>query len=165
METVFIGIGSNIGDSFTNCMKAVEEINKDPFTSTGPLSPFYRTEPVGVSGQNWYINAVLTAYTTHTPGELIEALLGIEKKMGRKRTGIRWDSRIIDLDILLFGDSIISEQNLIIPHPRMHTRRFVMAPMADLVPDMIHPVLGKSMAEILGDIPVTEQQIKMMEKN
>ncbi len=165
METVYVGVGSNLGDTFSNCMRAIEEIKLDPFCSTGALSPFYRTEPVGVSGQNWYMNAVLTVYTTHEPRDLIASLLAIEKKMGRKRTGIRWDSRVIDLDILLYGNAIINDISVTVPHPRMHKRRFVMAPMADLAPDLIHPTLGKTMSEILNDIPETDQQVKRMEKN
>ena len=165
MKTVYIGIGSNLGDPYENCIKAVEAIKEDPFCRMKAISPFYRTEPVGVEGQNWFINAVLSINTSLAPAELIEALLGIEKKMGRTRSEIKWESRIIDLDILLFGNEIINDKNLIIPHPRMHTRRFVMAPMADIAPELIHPVLGESMSDILGKIPASDQAIRLMEKN
>ncbi len=165
MKTVYIGIGSNLGDPYKNCIKAVEAIKDDPFCSLKAISPFYRTEPVGVEGQNWFINAVLCINTRLSPSELIEALLEIEKRMGRTRSGARWESRIIDLDILLFGNEIINDKNLTIPHPRMHIRRFVMAPMADIAPELIHPVLGKSMSEILSGIPPSEQEIRLMEKN
>ena len=165
MKTVYIGIGSNLGDPYENCIKAVETIKENPFCTMRALSPFYRTEPVGVEGQNWFINAVLCINTSLSPAELIEILLGAEKEMGRTRSGMRWESRIIDLDILLFGNDIINDKNLTVPHPRMHTRRFVMAPMADIAPDLIHPVLGKTMAEILREIPSSEQEVRLMEKN
>ena len=92
-------------------------------------------------------------------------LLDIEKEMGRTRSGVRWESRIIDLDVLLIGDEIINDKNLTVPHPRMHTRRFVMAPMADIAPELIHPLQGKSMADILMGIPPIEQEVRLMEKN
>jgi 2-amino-4-hydroxy-6-hydroxymethyldihydropteridine diphosphokinase len=89
----------------------------------------------------------------------------VEKRMGRVRKGIKWESRIIDLDLLLVGNEIINDKNLIVPHPRMHMRRFVMAPMVDIAPDLIHPVLKRSMREILNEIPATDQEIKLMVKN
>ncbi len=165
MKTVYIGIGSNLGDPYENCNKAVDTIREQPFCDIKALSPFYRTQPVGIEGDKWFINAVLAINTTLSPGELIGMLLGIEKDMGRTRSGVRWESRVIDLDVLLFGNEIINDKNLIVPHPRMHTRRFVMAPMADIAPELVHPVLGKSMAEILEGIPLEEQEVRLMEKN
>ncbi|NLA74902.1 MAG: 2-amino-4-hydroxy-6-hydroxymethyldihydropteridine diphosphokinase, partial [Deltaproteobacteria bacterium] len=97
--------------------------------------------------------------------EIIQMLFGVEKRMGRVRKGIKWESRIIDLDLLLVGNEIINDKNLIVPHPRMHMRRFVMAPMVDIAPDLIHPVLKRSMREILNEIPATDQEIKLMVKN
>ena len=165
MKTVYLGIGSNLGDPYENCIKAVEAIKGDPYCRINALSPFYRTEPVDVEGENWFVNAVVSIDTSLSPAELIEMLLEIEKKMGRIRSGIRWESRVIDLDILLFGNEIINDKKLTVPHPRMHTRRFVMAPMADIAPELIHPVQGKSMSDLLGAIPSEEQRVKLMEKN
>jgi 2-amino-4-hydroxy-6-hydroxymethyldihydropteridine diphosphokinase len=165
MKTVYIGIGSNLGDPYKNCMKAIEQIKKDPFSGIKALSPFYRTQPVGIEGQNWFINAVLCINTGLSSSEIIQMLLDVEKKIGRTRSEVRWESRVIDLDVLLIGNEIINDKNLIVPHPRMHTRRFVMAPMVDIAPDLIHPVLKKSMREILNEIPETDQAIKLMEKN
>lgn len=164
MRTVYIGIGSNLGDPYENCIRAVEAIKDHPFCEMEALSPFYRTEPVGIEGGNWFINAVLCINTSLSSAELIEMLLDIERQMGRKRSEIRWESRIIDLDVLLIGNEIINDKNLTVPHPRMHTRRFVMAPMADIAPELVHPVQGKSMADILGDISLAEQEIRLMEK-
>jgi 2-amino-4-hydroxy-6-hydroxymethyldihydropteridine diphosphokinase len=165
MKTVYIGIGSNLGDPYKNCMKAIEQIKKDPFSGIKALSPFYRTQPVGIEGQGWFINAVLCINTGLSSTEIMQMLLDVEKKIGRTRSEVRWESRVIDLDVLLIGNEIINDKNLIVPHPRMHTRRFVMAPMVDIAPDLIHPVLKKSMREILNEIPETDQAIKLMEKN
>jgi 2-amino-4-hydroxy-6-hydroxymethyldihydropteridine diphosphokinase len=165
MKTVYIGIGSNLGDPYENCIKAIERIKKDPFSGIKAISPFYRTQPVGVEGQGWFINAVLCINTGLSSTEIIHMLLDVEKKIGRTRSGVRWESRVIDLDVLLIGNEIINDKNLIVPHPRMHTRRFVMAPMVDIAPDLIHPVLKKSMREILNEIPETDQDIRLMEKN
>jgi 2-amino-4-hydroxy-6-hydroxymethyldihydropteridine diphosphokinase len=165
MKTVYIGVGSNLGDPYENCIKAVEAVRGNPFCEINVLSPFYKTQPVGIEGDNWFINAVLSVNTSLSPAELIEMLLGIEKEMGRTRSEVRWESRIIDLDVLLIGNEIINDKNLTVPHPRMHTRRFVMAPMADIAPELIHPVQGKSMADILREIPVVDQEIRLMEKN
>ena len=165
MRTVYIGIGSNLGDPYENCIRAVDSIREHPFCEIKALSPFYRTEPVGIEGGNWFINAVLSIDTSLSSTELIEMLLTIEKEMGRTRSGLRWESRIIDLDILLIGNEIINDKNLTVPHPRMHTRRFVMVPMANISPELIHPVKGKSMSDILDEIPLAEQEIKLMETN
>ena len=165
MKTVYIGIGSNLGDPFENCIRAVEAVGENPFCEIKALSPFYKTQPVGIEGENWFINAVVSVNTNLSPAELIEMLLDIEKEMGRTRSGVRWESRIIDLDVLLIGNEIINDKNLTVPHPRMHTRRFVMAPMTDIAPELIHPLQGKSMADILREIPLIEQEVRLMEKN
>lgn len=163
MKDVFIGIGSNLGDSRKNCLDAIDRINSHPLCEVLKVSPFYSTEPVGVEGQDWYTNGVAAVLTSLDSQELIKFLLETEKEMGRIRTGRRWESRTIDLDILLFGDDIINEENLTVPHPLMHTRRFVMAPIAVIEPDRIHPVLQKTMKEILNEIPDSEQSVKIME--
>ena len=147
----YIGIGSNIGDKLSNCLKAIELIRGIPGCRIIAQSDFYRTEPVGVEGQEWYLNGVISLSTSISARELLQSLLDIETGMGRKRKG-KWDPRIIDLDILLFGDDAINEEGLIIPHPRMHVRRFVMEPLVRLAPDLIHPVLGKSMAGLLAGL-------------
>ena len=163
MEKVFIGIGSNLGDSRKNCAEAIKTIEAHPDCEVLKISPFYSTEPVGVENQNWYTNAVIAVNTGLSAEDLIKLLLGIEEGMGRIRTGKRWESRTIDLDILLFGDEIINRENLKVPHPLMHKRRFVMVPLTDIAPENIHPVLGKSMARILSEMPEKEQPVKPLE--
>jgi len=158
VKTGYIGIGSNIGDKLSNCLKAIELIKGIPGSRIIAQSDFYRTEPVGVEGQEWYLNGVISLSTSISARELLQSLLDIETGMGRKRKG-KWDPRIIDLDILLFGDDAINEEGLIIPHPRMHVRRFVMEPLVRLAPDLIHPVSGKSMAGLLAGLSEQGQTV------
>ncbi|MFC1493709.1 2-amino-4-hydroxy-6-hydroxymethyldihydropteridine diphosphokinase [Thermodesulfobacteriota bacterium] len=163
MKKVFVGIGSNLGDSRKNCIGAIDRINDHPDCKVLKVSSFYSTEPVGVEDQNWFTNAVVIISTSLEAEGLMKVLLDIEREMGRIRTGTRWEARTIDLDILLFGDDIINKKNLTVPHPLMHKRRFVMAPITDIEPEKIHPVLGKRMAQILVELPEAEQPVKLLE--
>jgi len=158
MKTAYIGIGSNLGDKLNNCRKSVEMTGRIPDTSVTAQSLFYRTEPVGVEGQDWYVNGVISLSTGLSAQDLLKNLLDIEQIMGRKRKK-KWDSRTIDLDILLYGQEVIEEEDLTIPHPLMHLRRFVLEPMFQLAPDLIHPVLGKSMAGLLEDFREPGQDV------
>jgi 2-amino-4-hydroxy-6-hydroxymethyldihydropteridine diphosphokinase len=160
MKTAYIGIGSNLGNSEKNCLEAVDRIGQIPKCKVARVSGLYRTEPVGVNGQEYYVNCVAEVLTGLSAKRLMERLLAIEKDMGRVREGGRWQARIIDLDILLFGSELIHEDNLTVPHPLMHRRRFVMVPMVDLVPDLIHPSIGKGMSELLQEIPEDGQDVK-----
>ena len=148
-KTGYIGIGSNLGDKRDNCLKAIDRINELPGCRVMAQSGFYLTEPVGVKGQDWYLNCVIALSTDMLAQDLLKRLLAIEADMGRERKG-RWDPRLIDLDILLFGNEVIDEKGLQVPHPLMHLRRFVLVPMVFLAPNLIHPVLGKTMVELLS---------------
>ena len=160
MKTAYIGIGSNLGNPEENCLEAIDRIGRIPSCKVTRVSRMYRTEPVGVDGQEWFANCVAEISTGISAKRLMERLLAIEKDMGRVREGGRWQARIIDLDILLFGMELIHEDNLTVPHPLMHRRRFVIVPMVDLAPDLIHPSLGKSMSELLQKIPGDGQDVK-----
>jgi len=162
MKTAYIGIGSNIGDPRRNCLDAIDRIGKIDACEIISVSSLYVTEPVGVSGQEWYINGAVSISTCLSAFDLIKRLLDIEADMGRVRK-TRWGPRIIDLDILLFEQDIINDKILTVPHPMMHLRRFVMAPMTDLAPDIMHPVLGKTMIELFQEIPGCDQVIKRVE--
>lgn len=163
MKTAYIGIGSNLGDPLQNCREAVDRMGRIPDCRILKCSQWYRTEPIGVEGQGWYVNGVASVSTGGLSArEMMGSLLAIEADMGRVRKE-RWEPRIIDLDILLFGDEIIQEPDLTIPHPLMHGRRFVMAPMAGLAPELMHPSLGKSMTALLKEIPPGEQMIRPIE--
>ena len=159
MKTAYIGIGSNLGDPHRNCLEAVDRIGMRPDCRILGLSGLYETEPVGVEGQGWYINCVASLSTGLSARDLMKDLLLIEAGMGRVRRGL-WEPRVIDLDLLLFGTDIIDDEELKVPHPLMHKRRFVMAPMNDLAPDLIHPVIGRTMAELFEEIPVDGQSVR-----
>ncbi|MBW1909418.1 MAG: 2-amino-4-hydroxy-6-hydroxymethyldihydropteridine diphosphokinase [Deltaproteobacteria bacterium] len=158
MKTAYIAVGSNLGDKLNNCFKAIGLADKISGCSVEKKSGFYRTEPVGVEDQDWYVNAVISMRTGIQARDLLKGLLAIEAGMGRIRDK-KWESRPIDLDILLFGQDVINEKDLTIPHPRMHLRRFVLVPMAELVPDLIHPVLNETMAELLDGISGEGQMV------
>ena len=157
-KTAYIGIGSNLGDKINNCLEAVVRIDEISGCRVTAQSGFYRTQPVGVNGQDWYVNGVIVLSADISAQNLLKSLLAIEINMGRERKR-KWDSRIIDLDILLFGEEVIAEKGLQVPHPLMHLRRFVLVPMVSLAPDLVHPVLRKSMAELLVDSPKKEQSV------
>ena len=160
-KTAYIGVGSNLGDKKDNCLEAIVRIDEILGCRVTAQSDFYRTQPVGVEGQGWYVNGVIVLSADISAQDLLKSLLAIEVDMGRERKR-KWDSRIIDLDILLFGEEVISEKGLQVPHPLMHLRRFVLAPMVFLAPDLVHPVLRKSMAELLVDSPKKEQSVVPM---
>jgi 2-amino-4-hydroxy-6-hydroxymethyldihydropteridine diphosphokinase len=147
--TAYIGIGSNVGDKKANCRKAVELL-----AAAGRIagaSSLYRTEPVGYELQNDFINAAVALETDCSPFELLSVCRSIEDKLGRTRA-VRWGPRTIDLDILLYGDLVLDAPDLVIPHPRMAARGFVLAPLAELAPDAVHPVFQKTVAGLFREL-------------
>jgi 2-amino-4-hydroxy-6-hydroxymethyldihydropteridine diphosphokinase len=150
--TAYIGIGSNLGCKVFNCRCAIEKISLLPGCHVTARSALFKTEPEGVIGQDWYVNCVSQLATTLSPFQLIKELLGIEYAMGRRRKR-HWEARIIDLDLLLFGQEVIRSSNLIIPHPLLHERRFVLEPLVQIAPDLVHPVLKVTIRHLLGELP------------
>ena len=152
-EIAYIGIGSNLGDKSSNCRYAIDRIETLPGCHAIARSSLFKTEPEGVTGQPWYVNCIAEIAVTINAFELLKGLMNIESAMGRVRRK-RWEARIIDLDILLFGQEIRDSHNLIIPHPLMHKRRFVLEPLAQLAPDLVHPVLKITIQELLNQLPL-----------
>lgn len=149
-ERVFIGIGSNMGNKEDNIKRALEMLSEDGRISVGEVAPLYRTEPVGYQDQDWFLNTVAVIETVLPPHDFLTVLMDIENKMGRKRT-VRWGPRVIDLDILLYGDISLNTPDLQVPHPRMLERAFVVAPLADLHPEMALPG-GRSAAGLAAEL-------------
>jgi 2-amino-4-hydroxy-6-hydroxymethyldihydropteridine diphosphokinase len=164
MESAYIGIGSNIGHKIDNCEKAVSLMGRLEGCSVRSQSPFYRTEPVGVEGQDTFVNGVVCVETVLPAVTLLKHLLKIETDMGRVRRK-KWDARVIDLDILLFGAHIVDEPHLMVPHPLMHMRRFVLTPLSQIAPDLIHPVLGQSIGELAGALSDNGQAVEIYERS
>jgi 2-amino-4-hydroxy-6-hydroxymethyldihydropteridine diphosphokinase len=149
---VHIGIGSNLGDRRANTAEAIERVLQLPGTRVVRASSLYESEPLG-NAKTWFVNSVIEVETELLPDALLKKLQAIEEAMGRKRVkGKRWGSRIIDLDILLFDQDVIDKRNLKIPHPEMHKRRFVLLPLAELAPHVVHPQLGQSISTLLATV-------------
>ncbi len=147
-ETVFIGIGTNLGDREANCVEAL--LRMSLFAGVKKVSPLYETEPVGVENrQPFFLNAVAMIEKAPAPDDLLRKLQTVEKEMGRTEKGGN-KPRIMDLDILFHGNSIMESEQLKIPHPLVYLRRFMLEPMFQIAPDFIHPVLGKTVREMLG---------------
>jgi 2-amino-4-hydroxy-6-hydroxymethyldihydropteridine diphosphokinase len=162
MNTAYIGIGSNLGDRYQNCLMALDMLQKTPGCKLTGHSNWYLTEPVGVEDQERYVNGVASITTELSPHDLLRMLLTLEQDMGRIRRK-RWESRIIDLDLLLYGRELIDEKDLTVPHPLMHVRRFVLVPLVDLEPNLIHPSLGLTMSELLAQLSEEGQEVGLTE--
>ncbi len=157
MKKAAIGIGSNQGDSVRICLDAIEGLRNHPAINILLASSLYRTKPVGVTGQEWYINAAVLCETSLAPPELLDFLLGLEKSFGRVRT-VKWGPRTLDLDILFYEDLKLDIPGLTVPHPLMHERLFVLAPLAEIDPDWIHPGVGLSVREMLDRLKLSDHQ-------
>ncbi|MCH7517497.1 MAG: 2-amino-4-hydroxy-6-hydroxymethyldihydropteridine diphosphokinase [Candidatus Dadabacteria bacterium] len=158
MQRVFIGIGSNLGDTIGNCKIALDEIEN--FAEIVRISSLYETEPVGNEDQPNFINSVVEINTDLSPHELLTHLKSIEDKLGRVR-GEKWGPRVIDLDIIFYDDLVMKDDDLIIPHPRAHLRRFVLEPICEIAPDFIHPELETSILELLEKLGDSKMVIKL----
>lgn len=152
MNKVFLGLGTNLGDREANLKMAIESIieNIGPVVSS---SSVYETEPWGFRTKDLFLNMVAGVETKLKPSGLLGRMLMIEAKMGRLRSGKEYSSRIIDLDILLYGEEILDSKSLVIPHPKLHERRFVLVPLCEIAPDLVHPVLKKSIKQLLSECP------------
>lgn len=154
----YIGIGSNLGDALQNCRDAVYRLSQIRATQLTGVSSFYKSEPVGIENQDWFVNAVVEIKTGLMPNELLHALQSIENAMGRKRE-IKGGPRIIDLDFLFYGQDIIDEPDLQVPHPEIHKRRFVLEPLNEVASYFIHPVFGisvRGLKDRLNDRKIVE---------
>lgn len=157
-ETTYLSLGSNLGDRAANLLAAVEQLH-----AAGRLvavSALYETQPVDVPNQPWFLNCVAAIETDLTPKELLQLALRVEATMGRMRLSEK-GARKIDIDVVLFGDRVVDEPGLKVPHPAMHGRRFVLEPLAEIAPEARHPELGKTALELLAALG-TEQRVRRL---
>jgi 2-amino-4-hydroxy-6-hydroxymethyldihydropteridine diphosphokinase len=151
IHQVYVGVGSNIGDRKQNFLEALSRLAKLPDTKVIRESSLYESEPLGDS-KDWYVNAVIQIETKFRPDMLLEKFKNIERTMGRKKVKKRWGSRVIDLDILLYDGLIVKKKNLRIPHPEMPNRKFVLLPLSEIGPQIVHPELGMTVSELLINV-------------
>jgi 2-amino-4-hydroxy-6-hydroxymethyldihydropteridine diphosphokinase len=157
---VYLSLGSNVGDRAANLRTAL--LRLEVLGNVVAVSSFYETEPVELVAQPWFLNCAVKLGTEKMPRQLLAGVLDLEREMGRRRTQKK-GPRNIDIDILLFGNSIVKARGLTIPHPALHERRFVLEPMVEIAPDMRHPVLKRTMRE-LRDALAPGQAVRKAER-
>ncbi len=155
----YISVGSNLGDKLINCQKGIATLTSGEKVNLIEVSKFYITQPVDFKEQEWFVNAVIKVTTSFDPFKLLAEMLSIQQRAGRHYDKIRFGPRILDLDILFYDNLVIKESNLVLPHPRMHKRRFVLKPICDIDKNLKHPVLKKNMQVLLDSLQDNEQKV------
>ncbi len=153
--TAYVALGSNLGDRDAHLLTAVAALEDTDGIGVVECSPIYETEPIGPGRQSAYLNAVVCLETRLAARELLTVLQAIEARAGRTRTreAPRWTARTLDLDLLFLGGQVIHEPDLVVPHPRIAERSFVLVPLCDIAPDLVHPVVRRTLRELLGALP------------
>jgi len=151
LHQAYIGIGSNLGKKKENYLEALARIARIPGTKIIKESSLYESEPLGES-KEWYVNGVIQIETELRPDLLLQKCKNIERAMGRKKVRKRWAARIIDLDIILYNNLKLEKGSLKIPHPEMHKRKFVLIPLSEIAPQVVHPVMGMTISELLVNV-------------
>ena len=161
IKTVYLSLGSNVGDREANLREAIKKL--DDLGKVTRSSHFYETAPMEITRQPWFINCAVEVETALMPRQLLSALLRIERAMGRRRSAANAKGpRTIDIDILLFGNTVMQTAVLTLPHPAMHQRRFVLAPLAEIAADAIHPVFKRSIRDLGEALPSSAGAVRVL---
>ncbi len=163
LPNAYIAVGANLGDKIGNCRKGIELLNARADTRLVGISRTYRTAPVDFLDQGWFINLAVKIETRLDPFELLTVLQDIQRRVGQGPKAVRFGPRLLDLDIIFYDREIINTPQLVLPHPRMHQRRFVLQPLCDMDPGLVHPVLGEGMQVLLDKLNPREQEIEVLE--
>ena len=158
-KTVYLSLGSNLGDREANLRTAIEKLGE--IGRIDAVSSFYDTEPVELTSQPWFLNCAVKLDTEKMPRQLMAAILALEQEMGRQRKQQK-GPRTIDIDILLFGSSVIDISSLTVPHPRLHERRFVLEPLTEIAPDARHPIFKRTVREMRDALPAAGQTVRRL---
>lgn len=164
VSRVFIGIGSNLGDRLATISRAIQDLGRLPRIRVVQMATLFETQPIGGPlPQPDFLNTVVEIDTDLPPLELLDRLQDLERSLGRQPSDIRWAPRAIDLDILLYDQCIMNDPRLTIPHVQLHRRRFALEPLAQLAPDVTHPVLHQTIRELLASLPPTAGRVEAVE--
>jgi 2-amino-4-hydroxy-6-hydroxymethyldihydropteridine diphosphokinase len=162
-KLVYLSLGSNVGDREANLRDAIARLAT--LGNVLAVSSFYETEPVEMAAQPWFLNCAVKLDTEKMPKQLLAGILDLEQQMGRRRVREKIKGpRTIDIDILLFGTSIVEAKGLIIPHPAMHERRFVLEPLAEIAPEVRHPAFKRTIRELRDALPAGAQAVRRLNK-
>ena len=159
LHNAYISVGSNLGNKLENCRQGIQSLTEHNVRIVAQ-SNLYQTEPVDYKDQGWFINFAVKIETDLDPFQLMERIQTIQRKAGRIHDEIRFGPRILDLDIILYDEVVIHSPQLIVPHPRMHERRFVLQPLCDIDPTIIHPVLRMEVQSLLNTLDEKTQRIR-----
>jgi 2-amino-4-hydroxy-6-hydroxymethyldihydropteridine diphosphokinase len=159
-HTAILSIGSNLGKKLDNCRRAIAALTALPQTAVVARSRFYKTAPVDYRDQDWFVNAAVKITTGLDARRLLTDLQRIERQIGRHGSGVRFGPRIIDIDIIFFDDAVTETTELCLPHPRLHKRRFVLQPICDIDPAIVHPALKRTVRAMLDDIDDPSQAVE-----
>ena len=155
-------MGANLGDKIANCRRGIDLLRQRSDTQLTAVSPIYRTAPVDFLDQDWFVNLAVKIGTLLDPFELLGVLTDIQRRVGQGPKRVRFGPRLLDLDLVFYEDAVIDTPGLVVPHPRMHHRRFVLQPLCDIDPELVHPVLGQPLQVLLDRLPADAQKIEML---